>query len=96
MSAGARTYFCENGHIVISFSDDVLAIEIDGKYIYSGDEIPCPICNSTNIKCCFEWGNSDYKSGKMVPVEPKEIKGTGKYIEIMEHVYDVSKLFKEK
>ena len=97
MSAGSRTYFCKNGHVVVHFDDDVIAIEWDGKWIEDGSDIPCPTCGLVgreNIRCCFEWGNPDYESGMNVPVKPSIVKPTGKFVEVMETVFDVSKLFR--
>ncbi len=97
MSAGQRTYFCENGHIVYDTMEDE---------IFYDDKIEeCPDCGSKKIKGVYEWYDEDYHpqiSGKIdftVPHEPigederrcKDHRGNTYYIKI--NVYDVSRLF---
>jgi len=96
MSIGSRAFFCHNGHLTYIFEEYAIGMEIDGKYIETAINLPCPICGSTQIKCCYEWGNPDYPSGMAVATKPIAVRGTGRFVEIMEETYDVSKLFKKK
>lgn len=80
----ARTWFCENGHIVLD-----IPYGVRGAHSI-GDFKKCKYCESTKFACELEWRDKNHRP-KYVPTAPIRTETPQKIVRVF--VYDVSQLF---